>query len=151
MLAGFQKYLVDKGFTRRCFPHLGEKNDEEVEDYDSVFLSTYCPLIYTFRKGNKQCWWGLSECDKPPVMFLGYDKINLLQLSSEEAAQNNIKWFKERTIEDGYRIIFQQIKDYDLIYNVFMSDDVIFIINCTVENPFVIITTNYFNYHKQLF
>jgi hypothetical protein len=149
MLAGFQKYLVDKGFTRWCFPHLGKKNDEEVENYDSVFLSTYCPLIYTFKKGNKQCWWGLSECDKPPVMFLGYDKINLLQLSSKEAAQNNIKWFKERTVEDGYRIILQQIKDYDLIYDVFMSDDLIFNVYCTVENPFVIITSNYFNFNYE--
>jgi len=121
MVAGFQQYLVDKGFKRTCTPH-GGKNEKE--DYESIFLSTYNPLHYNFKKYDKYCCWGLFEHKKPPVMFLGDSKMSIIQNKENY-----------RTNEDGYRILFSQWHEekFDEIYDVFMSDKKFFKINIEDE------------------
>lgn len=119
MLPGFQQYLVDKGFKRTC---CGVGSKERVENYTSIFLSTYNPLDYEFRKDDKYCYWGLCEYQKPPVMFLGNEHMLIIS--------NNRK-----TNEDGYRILFSKWKEdkFDEIYDVFMSEDKYFRIDCEDE------------------
>ena len=126
MLAGFQQYLVDKGFKRTCTEHCGK---DEVEDYSSIFLSTYNPLYYNFKKDDKYCYWGLSEFKKPPVMYLGSDKMILLQTKGSY-----------RTQEDGYRILFKkwQEEKFDEIFEAFMSDNKVFKVNCKDESNITI-------------
>jgi len=127
-LPGFQQYLVDKGFKRTCLEHCGKK---EIEDYESIFLSSYNPIDYVFRKDNKECSWGLSEHGKPPVMYLGVDKMRVI---------NSINL---KTFEDGYRILFSKWGEdkYDLIYDVFISDNKYFTVDCKDDNN-IIITIN---------
>lgn len=126
MLPGFQQYLVDKGFKRTCTEHCGNK---EKEDYESTFLSTYNPLHYNFKKDDKWVWWGLSEWGKPPVMCLGSNKMIIVQ--NEE---------NYRTYEDVYRILFSQWHEnkFDEIYDVFISDNKYFKINCEDEKNITI-------------
>lgn len=126
MLTGFQQYLVDKGFKRTAIEHCGKN---EVENYTSNFLSSYSPLTYNFTKDNKCCYWGLSEHKKSPVMFLGREKMNIIQNKENY-----------RTHEDGYRILFSQWHEdkFDEIYDVFMSDNKYFNINCEDEKNIVI-------------
>lgn len=121
MLSGFQQYLVDKGFKRTCTEHCGNK---EKEDYQSTFLSTYNPLRYNFKKDDNHCYFGLCEYGKPPVLFLGYNKISIVQNKENH-----------RTKEDGYRILFSQWQEdkFDEIYNVFLSSSKFFQINCQDE------------------
>jgi len=121
MITGFQKYLVDKGFKRTYHTSWGEKK----EDYESVYLSSYNPLFYEFEKDEMYCWWGLSEKDKPPVMFLGHKKMIVYYSDGDK-----------RTIEDGYRILFSKWKEdmYDTIYNVFCFDNKYFIVDCRDKN-----------------
>lgn len=117
MLSGFQQYLVDKGFKRTCKEHCGKN---EKEDYESIFLSSYNPLQYNFKKEDKYCYWGLCEHNKPPVMFLGNSKMFIIQ-----------KKDNYRTNEDGYRILFSQWHEdkFDEIYEVFTSEKKYFKIN----------------------
>lgn len=125
-LPGFQQYLVDKGFKRTCTEHCGT---EIVEDYKSLFLSSYNPLYYNFTKEEYHCYWGLSEMHKPAVMCLGNGKMRVIEeLIIQERGHR-------RTYEDGYRILFSQWKEdrYDEIYDVFISEDKYFIIDCTDE------------------
>ena len=126
MLTGFQKYLVDKGFKRTCTEHCGKN---EIEDYINTFLSSYNPLHYNFKKDDKYCYWGLCEHGKSPVMFLGNNKIMILQ------NQENI-----RTNEDGYRIIFSKWNEdkFDDIYDVFVSKGKYFKIDCRNEKNITI-------------
>jgi hypothetical protein len=121
MLTGFQKYLVDKGFKRICTEHCGT---QRMENYTSNFLSSYNPLLYEFTMGDKWCYWGLSEYQRPPVMFLGFDKITVIQ------NRENL-----RTKEDGYRVLFSAWKEdkFDEIYDVFMSENKYFLIDCRNE------------------
>lgn len=121
MLAGFQQYLINKGFKRSAIEHCGDK---EIENYSSTFLSTYNPLHYNFKKDDKYCYWGLCEHKKPPVMYLGSSKMSIVQNKENY-----------RTQEDGYRILFSQWHEdkFDEIYDVFMSDSKYFIINCEDE------------------
>lgn len=132
MITGFQKYLVDKGFKRTKTEWVG-KQPFYVEDYQSNYISTYGPLHYNFHKGDKYCYWGLAERNKPPVMCLGSDKMII----------NG-----GRTYEDGYRILFSKFGEdkYDDIYDVFISKDKIFFINCSDEKDIkisVLCQTNY--------
>jgi len=122
MLSGFQQYLVNKGF-KRTYNEYGGKSVKE--DYISTVLSSYGPLYYTFTKDDKQCFWGLCEKKRPPVMFLGESKMLIVQ---------NEKTFRFK--EEGYRILFNQWKNdrFDEIYDVFMSDNKYFKINCVDEN-----------------
>lgn len=122
MLTGFQKYLVDKGFKRTCNDPCSKN---EKEDYESTYLSSYNPLHYNFRKGDKYCYWGLCEDNKPPVMFLGNNKMYIIQHKENK-----------RTKEDGFRILFSRWHEerFDEIYDVFMSDKKYFLINCEDEN-----------------
>jgi hypothetical protein len=125
-LPGFQQFLVDKGFKRTCTEHCGSKVKE---DYTSTFLSTCSPLTYDFEKGNKFCYWGLWEKDKPPVMFLGVTKMRIIQNGSNY-----------RTKEDGYRILFTKWGEdrFDEIFEVFMSDNKHFEVNCVDEKNITI-------------
>ena len=66
-----------------------------------------------FLKIYKTCFWGLIEYGKPPVMFLGVDKMKVVSDS-------------KKTLEDGYRILFSKEKDLDKIYNVFISNNLYF-------------------------
>jgi hypothetical protein len=121
MLPGFQQYLVDKGFKRTCTDRFGKG---EKEDYTSTYLSTYNPLHYNFKMGDKYCYWGLSEDKKPPVMSLGSNKMFITQNEDNH-----------RTYEDGYRILFSKWREekFDEIYDVFMSENKMFKINCEDE------------------
>lgn len=126
MLPGFQQYLVDKGFKRTCTEHCSKK---EIEDYASTFLSAYNPLHYNFKMGDKYAYWGLCEYQKPPVMFLGNNKILIVQNKE-----------KHRTNEDGYRILFSKWHEerFYEIYDVFMSKNKMFKINCEDESNITI-------------
>lgn len=126
MLSGFQQYLIDKGFKRTCKEHCGNL---EKEDYTNKFLSTYSPLQYDFKKDDKYCYWGLCECNKPPVMFLGSSIMSVVQ------NENSF-----RTKEDGYRTLFSQWHEdrYDEIYDVFMSEKKLFVVNCEDEKNILI-------------
>jgi hypothetical protein len=98
MLSGLQQYLVDKGFKRTCTKSYSK---EEVEDYESLVLSTYSPLCYNFTKDGRSCYWGLSEYKKQPVMFLGRDKMIVNQTREQFFDRKT-----NRTTEDGYRLLF---------------------------------------------
>lgn len=121
MLPGFQQYLVDKGFKRTYIEYHNRKAIE-IEDYKKEFLSGYGPTHYNYRKDNLCCWYGLAEMGKPPVMCLGSNKIKIVT-----------DVFK--TFEDGYRILFSNWKEdkFDLIYDVFISDDKYFLVDCSNE------------------
>ncbi len=141
MLPGFQQYLVDKGFKRTC-----RKFGEEMEDYDSLFLSSYGPLHYEFRKDNHYAYWGLSEHQKPPVMHLGAAKIDIIQDTDLEGRVIN-----RRTEEDGYRILFSKWKEdkYDEIYDAFISDDKQFLIDLS-DGGIKVSVQNKFTHNKYL-
>ena len=128
MITGFQKYLINKGF-KRYYCNFNNKKNIMIENYESLFLSSYDILTYEFIKDNKYCYFGLSEYQKPPVMFLGNDKILIIQ---------NKKNY--RTNEDGYRILFSQWKEneFEKIYQTFMSNDKYFLINCENEEKIFI-------------
>lgn len=126
MLTGFQQYLIDKGFKRTCIEHCGKK---EIENYESMFLSSANPIHYNFRKDNLYCFWGLVEYGKAPVMFLGNSKLIIIQ------NENNY-----RTVEDGYRILFTMWNEekFEDIYDTFVSENKYFQINCKDENNITI-------------
>lgn len=119
-LSGFQGFLVDKGFKRFYSDNSG-KETVEVENYDSVRLSSYDRICYEFKKDDKYCWWGLREYMKPPVMFLGANKLFIMQPPEYS-----------RTKEDGYRILFSKWKEdkFEEIYDVFVSENKIFKVTC---------------------
>lgn len=121
-LPPFQQFLVDKGFTRTCIEPAGSK---EVENYNSASLSAANPLQYEFRKDRHYCFWGLVEAGKPPVMHLGASKILVL------FGPNDYK-----TNEDGYRILFSKWKEdrFDEIYDVLVSDNKFFEVDCRNQN-----------------
>lgn len=100
------------------------KKDTATPVSNTTFLSTYNPLHYNFKKDDKYCYWGLCEHKKPPVMFLGNNKILIVQNKENY-----------RTNEDGYRILFSQWHEekFDEIYDVFMSDKKYFKINVEDE------------------
>lgn len=126
MLLGFQQYLVNKGFKRTC---INPANREREENYHSMFLSSYSPIKYDFTDGINYCYWGLCERGKSPVMFLGDKKMHIIQNG------NNI-----RTVEDGYRILFNEYGEdkYDEIFQVFISNNKYFKIDCRDERNIII-------------
>lgn len=126
MLTGFQQYLVDKGFKRTCTKYC---SIEIVENYTSEFLSTYGLIEYQFTKDEKFCYWGLIEDKKPPVMFLGTGKLVVIQNKDNH-----------RTTQDGYRILFSKWHQdrFDEIYEVFMSGQNFFAVDCTDEKNITI-------------
>ncbi len=141
MIPGFQQYLVDKGFKRT-------KGITKEEDYDSTFVSSYGPLNYSFKKDGHYCYWGLSEREKPPVMCLGADKISIIQNRDiREDGKRSL-----RTYEDGYRILFTKwgTDKFDVIYDVFISEDKYFEIDCRDEKDIKIeiLTQNASPYEK---
>jgi hypothetical protein len=117
---GFQQYLIKKGFARTC-----RKYNKYVEDYTGTFLSSYGPLRYDLRKDDKYVWWGLSEMHKPPVMYLGKDKMVIFSPDDDN----------RRTIEDGYRILFQKFGEdkFDEIYDALITEGKYFEVNCEDE------------------
>lgn len=120
MLPGFQQYLVDKGFKRTY-----QQFKEVKENYDSLFVSSYGPTHYEFSfESVFKCWYGLAEMHKPPVMYLGSNKMKIIQNSKNM-----------RTQEDGYRILFNKCHHdkFDEIYNVLMTEEKYFEIDCTNE------------------
>ena len=122
MPIGFQKYLIDKGFKRTC---IKASDKVETEDYESLFLSSYNPLHYNFYKDEVYCFWGLVEKDKPAVMYLGANKIRVVQNNSNH-----------RTKEDAYRILFSKWKEemFDIIYDVLISKDKRIVVDCYKED-----------------
>ena len=119
-LPSFQQFLIDNGYKRTRLA-IGSKT-EKVEDYESVFLSTYGPTEYCFKKGNNFCFFGLVEVGKPPVMHLGDHKMKLINGG-------------KRTIEDGYRILFSVMKEqtYPAILEAFESKNGSFVVDLTDE------------------
>jgi len=126
MLPEFQQYLVDKGFKRTVTKYVGKTPYEE-ENYKDVFLSSYGPLEYHFRKDDLYCYWGLCEADKPPVMNLGLNKIIVIESRTEKVLIN------ARTPEDGYRILFSKWgkEKFEQIYEVFSSPNQRFFVEWT--------------------
>ena len=122
MVECFQKYLISKGFKRTC---IKGNSKNEVEEYESNYLSSYNPLQYNFRKESKYCYFGLSERGRPPVINLGSNKMSIV---------HNKENF--RTYEDGYRILFSKWHEnkFNDIYDVFMSENKYFVVNCEDEN-----------------
>lgn len=140
MLTGFQKYLVDKGFKRHYEVWSGGKGNKKceiVEDYESVFVNSIDRICYLFTKNNHKCLWGLCEYSKPPVMYLGFNKLKLIEHYYDD--KGGIKE-NFRTIEDGYRILFSMWKEdmYDGIYDVFISENKYFEIDCCNEKNITI-------------
>lgn len=125
-LPGFQKYLVDKGWVRYTKNIVG-KEIVKIENYDSLFLSSYSPIEYFFSNNEIEVWWGLSERGKPPVMSLGYEKMKII-------SNNN------KTYEDGYRILFSNWGEnmYEKIYDVLVSTEKYFVVNCSDETNIII-------------
>lgn len=140
MLTGFQKYLVDKGFSRTRSEFVG-RTHSLVEDYENEYLSAYGPLHYNFKKENIYALWGISESGKPPVMDLGHTKIKVLYNRKNPELPvdgSNVVFNKVptgKTHEDGYRILFSNWgpDKYDEIYEAMATEGKYIEVDCRDE------------------
>lgn len=147
MLPDFQQYLVDNGFRRYTIDFI-RKNTQKADNYKDTNLSTYGPLCYYFEKDGNIVSWGLREYGRPPVMFLGEDKIRVIYTPKEltwdkaivsyviQSAENgDLKFYTYITKEDGYRALFARWKHdkYGEILDVIMSTDKRFVVDYTSE------------------
>jgi hypothetical protein len=115
MLTGLHKYLVERGYKRTCSKLVNGKW-VEVEDYDSMFVSTYGPDFYYYKKGYILFTYGLLLHKVRPFLILeNRDKLVITGASNDNGLAK----------ENGFMIFFDwlQEKDYEKFLDAIESGD----------------------------